>query len=114
MKEYEKKRPPRSAKRNGLGGVILVVHAPIISQELLKVYDREEKMKEKTKNNTNNKLSVEDAAKQMGVSPQFVRVGLQKGIFPWGYAVQISTKRYSYFISRQKFCETLGIEEGVC
>lgn len=57
---------------------------------------------------TEAKISVAEAAERMGVSRQFVRVGLQKGIFPWGYAVQISAGRYTYFISRQKFLEFIG------
>lgn len=57
-----------------------------------------------------NNISVAEAAKMMGVSSQFVRVGLQKGIFPFGYAVQISTDRYTYFISKQKFLEYTGIQ----
>lgn len=56
-----------------------------------------------------NKMTIDEASELMGVSKQFVRVGLQKGIFPWGYAVQVSSKRYTYFISRQKFLETEGI-----
>lgn len=56
-----------------------------------------------------NKMTIDEAAELMGVSKQFVRVGLQKNIFPWGYAVQVSSKRYTYFISRQKFCEVEGI-----
>ena len=51
------------------------------------------------------KLSVEEAAKLMDVSPQFIRIGLQRGVFPWGYAVQVSGRRYSYFINRAKFLE---------
>jgi hypothetical protein len=53
-------------------------------------------------------MPVSEAAEIMGVSRQFIRVGLQKGIFPWGYAVQISKKRFTYFISRQKFLEFVG------
>jgi hypothetical protein len=60
---------------------------------------------------TDNNISVADAAKLMGVSQQFIRVGLQRGIFPFGYAVQISSDRYTYFISKQKFLETTGISE---
>lgn len=56
-----------------------------------------------------NNMPVEEAARLMGVSPQYVRVGLQKGILPFGYAVQVSSKRYTYFISRQKFTEFTGI-----
>lgn len=57
-------------------------------------------------------MTVEQASKLMGVSRQFVRVGLQKGIFPWGYAVQVSANRFTYFISRQKFTECTGITVG--
>lgn len=58
----------------------------------------------------NNYLTVAEASALMGVSQQFVRVGLQKGILPFGYAVQISRGRYTYFISRQKFAEHTGIK----
>lgn len=57
-----------------------------------------------------NSLSIAEVAKLMGVSAQFVRVGLQRGILPFGYAVQISTNRYTYFISKEKFCEETGIK----
>jgi hypothetical protein len=59
---------------------------------------------------TTEAMTVAEASELMGVSQQFVRVGLQKGILPFGYAVQISTNRYTYFISRQKFYEHTGIE----
>ena len=52
------------------------------------------------------KMSIKEAAELMGVSQQYVRVGLQRGIFPWGYALQVASKRYTYFISRAKFFET--------
>lgn len=57
-----------------------------------------------------NSITVAEASELMGVSRQFVRVGLRKGIFPFGYAVQISADRYTYFISRQKFSEYTGIK----
>lgn len=56
-----------------------------------------------------NNMSIDEAAELMGVSKQFVRVGLQKGIFPFGYAVQVSSERFTYFISRQKFMDYTGI-----
>lgn len=59
-----------------------------------------------------NHLTVAETAQMMGVSEQFVRIGLQKGILPFGYAVQISDKRYTYFISEQKFYENTGIKRG--
>ncbi len=56
-----------------------------------------------------NHLTIAEASKLMGVSQQFVRIGLQKGILPFGYAIQISKSRYTYFISREKFKEYTGI-----
>lgn len=56
-----------------------------------------------------NNMTVAEASKLMGVSRQFIRVGLQKGIFPFGYAVQVSADRFTYFISKQKFLEHTGI-----
>ena len=60
-----------------------------------------------------NNLTVEEASKLMGVSRQFIRVGLQKGVLPFGYAVKISDGRFTYFISRQKFLEHTGIKGDV-
>ena len=57
-----------------------------------------------------NNMTIEEASKLMGVSQQFVRVGLQKGILPFGYAVKISAGRFTYFISKQKFSEHTGIK----
>lgn len=57
-------------------------------------------------------MTIEEASMLMGVSKQFVRVGLQKGILPFGYAVQISSNRFTYFISRQKFYEHTGIAQA--
>lgn len=55
------------------------------------------------------KLTVAEAANLMGVSQQFIRIGLQRGLLPFGTAVQISRKRYTYFISKQKLNEYLGV-----
>ena len=57
-----------------------------------------------------NNMTVDEASELMGVSKQFIRVGLQKGILPFGYAVKISAGRFTYFISRQKFFEHTGIK----
>lgn len=56
-----------------------------------------------------NRMTVQQAADLMGVSPQFVRVGLQRGRLPFGYAVKNKTKWW-YFISPQKFTEATGIK----
>lgn len=56
-----------------------------------------------------NRLSVATVARLMNVSEQFIRMGLQKGILPFGYAVKMSSQ-YTYFISPQKFTEYTGIQ----
>ena len=55
-----------------------------------------------------NRLSVAKAAEIMDVSQQFIRIGLQRGILPFGYAVQTSSK-WTYYISPSKFTESTGI-----
>lgn len=57
-----------------------------------------------------NRLSIAEAAKLMGASEQFIRIGLQRGILPFGYAMQMTRKRYTYVIIKQKFIEYTGIE----
>lgn len=52
-------------------------------------------------------LSVKEAAKLLGKSEQFVRIGLQRGILPFGYAVKMSTK-WTYHISDHKIHEYVG------
>lgn len=55
-----------------------------------------------------NRVSVAKAAELMNVSQQFIRIGLQRGILPFGYAVQTSSK-WTYYISPSKFTEHTGI-----
>lgn len=54
------------------------------------------------------KISVTQAAKLMGVSPQFVRVGLQRGTLPIGSAVKF--KQWAYYISPVLFEAYTGIK----
>lgn len=44
------------------------------------------------------KLTIKEVASRMGKCPQFVRIGLQEGKFPFGSAVKLSS-RWSYHIS---------------
>ena len=48
-----------------------------------------------------NRVTVKDAAQRMGVSEQFVRIGLQRGLLPIGCAVQMSSK-WTYYVSSTK------------
>ena len=54
-----------------------------------------------------NNISVAECAKILGKSEQFVRVGLQQGIFTFGFAVRTSSK-YSYHISPKKLNEYIN------
>ena len=56
-----------------------------------------------------NRLTVKEAAELMNCTQQFIRVGLQRNICTFGYAIKTST-RWSYYISRQKFEEVTGIK----
>lgn len=54
-------------------------------------------------------MTVKEAAELLGKSQQFIRIGLQRGILPFGYAVKMSGK-YTYHISEFKVYEYLGIK----
>lgn len=47
----------------------------------------------------NEKITVKQAAEQLGKSEQFIRMGLQRGILPFGYAFVGSGKRWTYYIN---------------
>lgn len=49
-------------------------------------------------------MSVKETAKKLNKSEQFVRIGLQRGLLPFGFAIKMST-RYTYCISKKKFEE---------
>jgi len=53
-------------------------------------------------------ITVQRAAKLMGKSEQFVRVGLRNDRFPFGSAVQLSSK-WTYYISPNLFYKYIGI-----
>ena len=54
-------------------------------------------------------IKIKDAARLMGKSEMFVRIGLQRGTLKFGTAEKISSK-YTYHISPKLFYEYLGID----
>ncbi|MFL2133713.1 helix-turn-helix domain-containing protein [Desemzia sp. FAM 24101] len=56
----------------------------------------------------NGNIPISIAAKKLGKSEQFVRVGLQRGMFDFGYAVKMSSK-FTYHISPKKFYDYIGL-----
>lgn len=53
-------------------------------------------------------MSVKECAELLGKSEQWVRVGLQRGRLPFGYAVKLSS-RWSYHISKHQVHQYLGM-----
>lgn len=56
------------------------------------------------------RISVSEAARLMGVSQQFIRVGMQSGKLPIGEAVQVTGRRWTYYISPKRFEKFTGIK----
>ncbi|WP_188453758.1 hypothetical protein [Virgibacillus oceani] len=54
-------------------------------------------------------IKVSEAAKLIGKSEQFVRIGLQQKILPFGVAIQMSSK-WTYHISPKLLNEYIGGE----
>lgn len=54
-------------------------------------------------------IKVSQAARLMGKGEQFVRIGLQRKLLPFGAAVKTHPNRYSYHIPVRKFMEYTGI-----
>ena len=53
------------------------------------------------------RMTVAEAARRLGVSQQFVRIGLQRNILPFGYAVKMSD-RFTYHISEKLLNEYIN------
>ena len=58
----------------------------------------------------NNRVTVLEASHILGVSQQYIRIGLQRGLLPFGTAVQISGKKWTYHISRGLLNKYIGKE----
>lgn len=54
-------------------------------------------------------MKVSECAKLLDKIPQFVRMGLQLGVLPFGVAIKMSSK-WTYHISEAKVYEYLGKE----
>lgn len=56
------------------------------------------------------RFKITEVAKIMGKSPQFVRVGLQRGLLPFGTAIKMpGSTEFSYYINPVKFAEFMGV-----
>lgn len=50
----------------------------------------------------NNRIGIDEAAKMLNCTKQFLRVALQRGAYDFGVAIKMSGNRYTYYINREK------------
>ena len=51
---------------------------------------------------TSNRMSIDEAAKVLDCTKQFLRVALQRGVYDFGVAIKMSGNRYTYYVNRDK------------
>lgn len=56
--------------------------------------------------------TIDEVAAVFHKSKDTIRYGLQQRVFPWGYAVQEASGKWSYIINRRRFEQIEGIELG--
>lgn len=47
-------------------------------------------------------MLLSEAAKEMGMTPQTLRLALQQRLFPFGEAIKTSERRYTYYVNRER------------
>lgn len=57
-------------------------------------------------------MTVEEAAKLMGVTPMFLRCGMRQGVIPFGIGVQMPGGRWRYYINEEQFIQYMGGNNG--
>ena len=58
---------------------------------------------------TGRNVSIMELARATGKNPQFIRIGLQKGILPFGFAMKADgSTEYTYYCSDKKVWEATG------
>ena len=58
------------------------------------------------------KVTVQEAARMLGISEQYLRIALRQEKFCFGTAVKLSERRWTYYINRNKLLEYLGGESN--
>lgn len=53
-------------------------------------------------------MLVSEAAKELGMNTQTLRLALQQNLFDFGVAVRTSPNRYTYYINRRRLEKYLG------
>jgi len=60
------------------------------------------------------KITIKEAAQLMNCSEQFLRVALQQGKLPFGIAVKMSKRNYTYYINPKQFYDYIEIPGESC
>ena len=59
-------------------------------------------------------MTVQEVARTLNKSPQFIRVCLQRGLLPFGVACKMpNSNKYTYVIFKAKFLEYVGNDETI-
>jgi transcriptional regulator with XRE-family HTH domain len=56
----------------------------------------------------NQRVSIQEAARRLGKSQQFIRISLQNGVAPFGFATKGTGSTYDYHISPKLLDEYIG------
>ena len=57
---------------------------------------------------SNQRISIQEAARRLGKSQQFIRISLQNGVAPFGFATKGTGSTYDYHISPKLLNEYIG------
>ncbi len=57
------------------------------------------------------RLKICQAARLMGVGAEMIRINLQRGNLPFGYALRGKGDRFTYFINTEQFMSCTGVTE---
>ena len=58
----------------------------------------------------NQNVTVKRAAELLGKSEMFVRIGLQRNLLPFGTAIKLTSKKYTYQIIKGALADYLHID----
>lgn len=55
------------------------------------------------------RMSCTEAARLLSVSPRTLQMGLQQGVFPWGYGIHMPSGKWTYVINGERFRALEGL-----
>lgn len=85
------------------------VSAIAVALEIPELYFTEET--ERIRERLPMRLTTKQAAKLMGVGAEMIRINLQNGKLPFGYAMKGNGNRYVYSINTKQFMKCVGVTE---